>query len=513
MNPKVYLCIAGLTLAACRAPEAGVVGVVAAEVLYADQIRVLVQADALSDAIKVASAAMPTAVFSEQVASGVYLFRSQEARVLSGNAGEVVVVSLDVQRAVESAKDHFAQISFALSCELDGIVAPDVYRFRSVALPNVDVLIRDALWLLRLPVDAKNVSWSTNAANAMFLADIVASIAPQDPMVGVIRGLAEYRLHRYEAAHECMQGADRQFVRRSTQGAVGALASLFAGKPGEGGEGGQRFMGVDKSRRIFYVIAMYARSLTEGALGNAIVANVYVAQGETAFRQQLPGTPGWDLFGTLTAEDWRSLQLDDDMIRWWPMLMAFRFEAQLSALVEFQPTQRSIEWGEWGVPRWMLSRVKDLSEVYDPRSEPATAWPGEMVTSTDSFMVSVAEYLKLMRAGGLEGVRARAALVKMGWHCLRGVVDELRTIDYKTIEGQMYASDLSRLLGEITACYLNNDLVEIDASKKLDPRKADHNARAVQVWRNAVIEKFPTAQSLTDDLKRRREIARSGGGS
>lgn len=145
--------------------------------------------------------------------------------------------------------------------------------------------------------------------------------------------------------------------------------------------------------------------------------------------------------------------------------------------------------------------LKGPEDVFDPMKElQPVAWP-EYVTDEDKAMVS--QLIDDVEAGGTPGIKAKAALEKMGHKALAGVINKLREINYKDAWESQTAYELNKLLGTITMGR-NVGFKAVDPAEDVSLENADWNAKTAKAWQGLLTMKdFATKEAFDSYIAER----------
>jgi hypothetical protein len=126
----------------------------------------------------------------------------------------------------------------------------------------------------------------------------------------------------------------------------------------------------------------------------------------------------------------------------------------------------------------MRNPPASLDQVTDPKSYGEVPWPASVDDAKKQEIRGLAEDVA---GGGRAGIRARGKLLELDYPAMFGIVEKLRTIDYRSAEESMVAFELNKLLEEITF-ELNARFEPVEISETIPPAKAEWNTRTVKAW-------------------------------
>lgn len=126
----------------------------------------------------------------------------------------------------------------------------------------------------------------------------------------------------------------------------------------------------------------------------------------------------------------------------------------------------------------MRNPPASLDQVTDPKSYGEVPWPASVDDAKKQEIRGLAEDVA---GGGRAGIRARGKLLELDYAAMFGIVEKLRTIDYRSAEESMVAFELNKLLEEITF-ELNARFEPVEISETIPPAKAEWNTRTVKAW-------------------------------
>lgn len=141
-----------------------------------------------------------------------------------------------------------------------------------------------------------------------------------------------------------------------------------------------------------------------------------------------------------------------------------------------------------------IKGIHSMADVRDPTSYPEVVWPA---TTDDAKKAMIRELCDDVVNGGVSGMRAKPKLAEIGHEALFGIVEKLRTLDYKSETGNGYGFEFNKLLEEMTAGQ-NAGFELVEVGEPIDPRKAEYNTMTVGAWRR-MLDKFPDAESFKKD--------------
>lgn len=139
----------------------------------------------------------------------------------------------------------------------------------------------------------------------------------------------------------------------------------------------------------------------------------------------------------------------------------------------------------------MVNPPASMADVADPKSYGEVKWPASIDEPTRTEIRGLVEDVK---NGGRAGISAKPKLVKHDYAALFGIVEGLRTLDYKSADDSMLAFELNKVLEQITGG-LNARFDPVEAGEELVPSKAEWNTRSVKGWLG-MLDTFPDAETF-----------------
>ena len=132
-----------------------------------------------------------------------------------------------------------------------------------------------------------------------------------------------------------------------------------------------------------------------------------------------------------------------------------------------------------------------MDKVTDPKSYPEVVWPPSI---TEEAKTEARELVETAATDdGAQGLRAIRKLETLGHPAVFAIVERLRLLDYKTIEGSQPANTLNRALQNITKSFAGYAEVRLDW--EMTPAIAEFNTRTVKKWIDT-LARFQTAADL-----------------
>jgi hypothetical protein len=156
------------------------------------------------------------------------------------------------------------------------------------------------------------------------------------------------------------------------------------------------------------------------------------------------------------------------------------------------PTRVKLPWEK------MRNPPQSMDQVADPKSYGEVAWPAG---TDDAKKTEIRELVEEVAGGGRPGIKAKPKLVQIGYLALFGIVEKLRTLDYKSAEQSQLAFEFNKVIEDITGG-LNARFEPVEATEELVPAKAEWNTRSVKGWLD-VLAKFPDEESYKADKAKR----------
>lgn len=165
------------------------------------------------------------------------------------------------------------------------------------------------------------------------------------------------------------------------------------------------------------------------------------------------------------------------------------------------PPRKSVEsapgpWQHQRNPPETLAEVRPAAERCPPIS-----WPASIDEPTRIRVL--AQVADLSPDGGIRHIRAIQKLDRAGYPALFGIVERLRSIDYRDPMQAQFGFELNKLLEGITAG-LNARYAPVVAGERIAPAKAEWNTRTVHAWAT-VLERWPDADAFENFIQQRRQ--------
>ena len=131
---------------------------------------------------------------------------------------------------------------------------------------------------------------------------------------------------------------------------------------------------------------------------------------------------------------------------------------------------------------------------------PEITWPDSIDVATRDRAVQLAAALD--PSGGRAHIQSKQTLRELGYPALFAIVGRLRELDYKDTEQALFGFELNQLLEQLT-CGLNARYATVEWGEKIDPAKAQWNAKTVMAWAQ-VIEMWLDAAAFEQAMAARR---------
>jgi hypothetical protein len=130
---------------------------------------------------------------------------------------------------------------------------------------------------------------------------------------------------------------------------------------------------------------------------------------------------------------------------------------------------------------------QSMDQVADPKSYGEVTWPQGIEAAKQTEVAG----------GGRPGIKAKPKLVQIGYPAMFGIVEKLRTLDYKSAEQSQLAFEFNKVLEDITGG-LNARFEPVEATEELVAAKAEWNTRSVKGWLD-LLGKFPDEDAFKKD--------------
>jgi hypothetical protein len=147
-----------------------------------------------------------------------------------------------------------------------------------------------------------------------------------------------------------------------------------------------------------------------------------------------------------------------------------------------------------------IKGIASMADVTDPKTYPEVVWPASI---DDTMKAQIRSLCDDVKNGGRPGIKAKPKLLELGHSALFGIVEALRTIDYKSESGNEHAFEFHKLLEEMTAG-MGTGFAQVAVGEEIDPRKAEFNTRTVKAWRN-MLDKFPDEESFKKEISAKKK--------
>ena len=148
----------------------------------------------------------------------------------------------------------------------------------------------------------------------------------------------------------------------------------------------------------------------------------------------------------------------------------------------------------------MRNPPQTMDQVTDPKSYPEIQWPASVDDATKG---KIRALLEDVAGGGVAGIRAKPQLLEreIRFAAMFGVVEKLRTLNYRDTFDSQVAFELNKVLEEITAG-LNARFAPVEATEDIHPAKAEWNTRTVNGW-IGLLGKYPDEDTFQKDRAER----------
>jgi hypothetical protein len=155
-----------------------------------------------------------------------------------------------------------------------------------------------------------------------------------------------------------------------------------------------------------------------------------------------------------------------------------------------------------GTERWMRNKTKSMDQVFDVKSLGDVQWPADCPTAMREEVEGLIEDIA---NGGRAGIKAKPQLEEpeRRYYALYGLIDRLWKLDYTQDYDNRQAWEINKVLDSILAG-LNTGAVPVEAGESLDPRKADHNAKAAKAWQALLRAEYTKDQDAFEAWRKKR---------
>lgn len=144
-----------------------------------------------------------------------------------------------------------------------------------------------------------------------------------------------------------------------------------------------------------------------------------------------------------------------------------------------------------------------MADVTDPKTYPEITWPASIDDATKTEVRELAE--TAATDTGIQGTRASNKLREKGHPSVFAIVERLRTIDYKDVDGTQGANLLNKTLEDLTNRVLSAGYIQIPPGFEMTPALAELNTRSVKKWIDA-LAKLQTPADLKKIIDSRKPV-------
>lgn len=151
----------------------------------------------------------------------------------------------------------------------------------------------------------------------------------------------------------------------------------------------------------------------------------------------------------------------------------------------------------------MKNPPQSMDQVTDPKSYPEVAWPD---AADDAQKAKIRGLVEDVVGGGKAGIRAKAELVQLDHPAMYGIVEKLRTLNYRSSDECQLAFELNKLMEEILFD-LNARFEPVELSEDIHPAKAEWNTRTVKAWLDLMQKSLDVEAFKANRAERRKKAA------